>query len=217
MFDVTHLIQTGGLLLIALIIFGESGMMVGFFFPGDTLLFSAGILAASGQPNIIEVLCAISAAAILGDNVGYHIGHRLGGRLFRKPDSLIFRKEYINKAETFYEKHGSKTMLVSHFVPIVRAFVPVTAGAAKMPYRQFVFYDAIGSISWTLSITLLGYFVGSRIPGIENYIEPVLLLVILAAFVPTIWHASHDPKIRAAVAKRFKRNKPPKQPVPEEE
>lgn len=217
MFDVTHLIQTGGLLLIAAIIFSESGMMIGFFLPGDTLLFSAGILAAGGTLNIIETLVVIAAAAIIGDNVGYHIGSKLGGRLFRKPDSLIFRKEYINKAEAFYEKHGSKTMLVAHFVPIVRAFVPVTAGAAKMPYKQFAFYDAIGSIAWTLSITLLGYFVGSRIPGIEHYIEPILILVILAAFIPTAWHAWHDPKIRAAITKRFKRGKAAPKPRPQED
>src|SRR6476469_10451520 len=113
MFDVAHLIQTGGLILIAAIIFAESGMMVGFFFPGDTLLFSAGILAAGGKLNIAEVLVVIAAAAILGDNIGYHIGNKLGPKLFKK-DGVIFRHEYIMRAEKFYEKYGSKTMLVAH-------------------------------------------------------------------------------------------------------
>src|ERR1700749_1493542 len=120
MFDVSHLIQTGGLLLIALIIFGESGMMIGFFFPGDTLLFSAGILAATGKLDLAQTLAVIAAAAIIGDKVAYHIGSRLGRRLFDKPDGAIFRKEDIDRAEAFYEKHGSKTMLVAHFVPVVR-------------------------------------------------------------------------------------------------
>lgn len=197
MFDVHQLIQTGGLLLIALIIFAESGMMVGFFFPGDTLLFSAGIIAASGNLSLITTLIVIAAAAILGDNIGYQIGKSIGPRLFRKKDSLIFRHDYIMKAEKFYEKHGSKTMLIAHFIPIVRTFAPVTAGAGKMPRKQFMFYDAIGDIAWTVIITLLGYFVGSRVPSIENYIEPILLLVVLATLIPTLYHALKDPKIRA--------------------
>src|SRR4051812_15353849 len=142
MFDVTNMIQSGGLLLIALIIFAESGMMVGFFFPGDTLLFSAGILAASGKISLEETLVVIALAAILGDNIGYHIGRTMGPRLFKK-DSLVFRHDYIMRAERFYEKYGSKTMLVAHFVPIVRTFAPVTAGAGKMNRKKFFIYDAI--------------------------------------------------------------------------
>lgn len=207
MFDVTHLIQSGGLLLIALIIFSESGMMVGFFLPGDTLLFSAGILAASGKLPIILTLIVISLAAIIGDNVGYHIGRKLGPRLFKKPDSIIFRKEYIDRAETFYEKYGSKTMLVAHFVPIVRAFAPVTAGAGHMDYKRFAAYDAIGDIAWTLSVTLLGFFVGSRIPGVENYIEPVLIGIVLLFMLPTLYHIVRDPKIRTTIRQKFTKNK----------
>jgi membrane-associated protein len=202
MFNVTHLLQTGGLLLLSLMIFAESGMMVGFFFPGDTLLFSAGILAASGKLSITAVLACIAGAAILGDNVGYHIGRGLGPRLFKK-DSLVFRADYIRRAEKFYEKYGSKTMLAAHFVPIVRTFAPVTAGAGRMNYKLFFVFDAIGIIAWTFLITLLGYYVGSRIPGIEKYIEPVLILVVLAVLAPTFYHIFRDPKVRA----RFRRNK----------
>lgn len=205
MFDVNHLIQAGGLLLISIIIFAESGMMIGFFFPGDTLLFSAGIFAASGKLSLGLTLVCIAAAAILGDNIGYHIGKTLGPRLFKK-DSLVFRKEYIARAEKFYEKYGNKTMLVAHFVPVIRTFVPVTAGAGRMNQRRFILFDAIGDIAWTLTITLLGYFVGSRIPGIEKYIDPVLILVILAVLLPSLYHAFKNPKIRSALRSKIKRS-----------
>jgi membrane-associated protein len=200
MFDVTHLIQTGGLLLIFLIIFAESGMMVGFLFPGDTLLMSAGILAAAGKLSIGEVLVVIAAAAILGDNIGYQIGRSLGPRLFKK-DGVIFRHDYIERAEKFYEKYGTKTMLVAHFVPIIRTFAPVTAGAGRMNRAQFFIFDAIGDIVWTLLVTLFGYFVASKIPGVEHYIEPVLILIVLLFLGPTLYHVLKDPKIRGALRK----------------
>lgn len=207
MFDVTHLIQTGGLLILALIIFAESGMLIGFFFPGDTLLFSAGILAAAGELPILGVLATIALAAIAGDNIGYQIGKVMGPRLFKK-DSLVFRHEHILKAEKFFEKYGSKTMLVAHFIPIVRTFAPVTAGAGNMDRRMFVLYDTIGIMAWTLSVTLLGYYVGSRIPGVENYIEPVLLAIIIIFLAPTLIHVFKDPKIGSAIKAKFSRSKP---------
>lgn len=205
MFNVTNILQSGGLLILGAIIFGESGMMIGFFFPGDTLLFSAGILAASGKLSLVSVLVVIAVAAIAGDNVGYRIGHKLGPRLFNKPDGVVFRKEHIQRAEAFYEKHGSKTMLIAHFIPVVRAFVPVTAGAAKMPYKLFVLFDAIGDIAWTLAVTLFGYYVGSRIPGIEKYIDPVLLGVVVIFLAPVLWHMARDPKIRGAITRALHR------------
>jgi membrane-associated protein len=206
MFDINHLIQTGGLLLIALIIFSESGMMVGFFLPGDTLLLSAGIFAAQGKLSIAVTILVIAVAAIIGDNVGYLIGKHLGPRLFRKKDSLVFRQEYLSKAEAFYEKYGNKTMLIAHFVPVIRAFVPVTAGAARMDHRKFILYDAIGDIAWTFVLVLLGYFVASRIPGVEKYVEPALILVILATVLPSLYHLLKDPKIRAAISRKFKKS-----------
>ncbi len=206
MLDVNTILQSGGLLLIALIIFAESGMMVGFLFPGDTLLFSAGILAAAGGYfSLPEVLVVIAVSAILGDNIGYHIGARLGPKLFKK-DSLVFRHDYIMRAEKFYEKYGSKTMLIAHFVPIVRTFAPVTAGAGKMPLKQFMLYDAIGDIAWTVIVTLSGYYIGSRIPGIEHYIEPVLIGIILIFLIPTLYHAFKDPRVRSAITTKFRRH-----------
>jgi membrane-associated protein len=202
MFDITHLIQTGGLVLIAAVIFAESGMMVGFLFPGDTLLFSAGILAASGNLPIVWTIVVIAAAAIAGDNTGYHIGRLLGPKLFTKKDGIVFRHEHIMRAEAFYEKYGSKTMLLAHFVPVVRSFAPVTAGAGKMNYPQFIFFDAIGDIAWAASVTLIGYYLGSRVPGIEKYIEPLLLIIVLIFLIPTLYHVFKDPKIRARLSRK---------------
>ncbi len=206
MIDPMSILEGGSLLIIALIIFAESGMMVGFFFPGDTLLLSAGILAAQDKLPLLLTMCVIAGAAILGDNIGYHIGKNLGPRLFRKKDGLIFRRDYIMKAEKFYQKYGSKTMLVAHFIPIVRTFAPVTAGAGKMPYKQFFIFDAIGDITWAFSITLFGYFVASQVPGIEHYVEPVLIIAIATTLLPTIYHILKDPKIKEAVKAKFRRS-----------
>ncbi|MCA9325083.1 VTT domain-containing protein [Candidatus Saccharibacteria bacterium] len=204
MFDVTSLLESGGLLILFLIIFSESGMMVGLFFPGDTLLFSAGILSAAGNLHLNSTLLVIFLAAILGDNIGYLIGKHVGPKLFKK-DSVIFRHDYIMKAESFFEKYGSKTMLVAHFIPVVRSFAPVTAGAGNMNHKQFVFYDAIGVMAWVLSVTLSGYFIGSRIPGIEKLIEPILIGIVLIFLLPTLYHVAKDPKIRASFKRKFSR------------
>lgn len=204
MFDVNNIIQSGGILVIMLIVFAESGMLVGFFLPGDTLLFGAGIIAASGGLPLWWTIAAIAVAAIAGDNIGYQIGKTLGPKLFKK-DSLVFRHDYIMRAESFYEKHGSKTMLLAHFVPLVRTFVPVTAGAARMNRKLYFIFDAIGCSAWAASTTLLGYYLGTKVPGIEKYLEPVLLAVIIIFLAPTIFHISRDPKIRQAVKSKLRR------------
>lgn len=174
--------------MIAAIIFGESGMFIGFFFPGDTLLLSAGIFAAQGKINIIATIIVIAAAAILGDNTGYHIGKRYGRKLFRKPDGLIFRQEYVQQAEKFYERFGAKTMLFAHFVPIVRTFAPAVAGVAEMPYKKFVLFDAIGDIGWAVIVTMVGYWFGSKIPNIDHYILLAVAGVVIATLGPTFYH-----------------------------
>lgn len=201
--DVTSLIQSGGLLVIALIVYAESGMMVGFFLPGDTLLLSAGVLAASGQFPIELAVAVIAMAAVLGDNTGYIIGKTMGKRLFRKKDGIIFRQEYVQKAEKFYEKHGAKTLLIAHYVPIVRSFAPLVAGVGHMSRSKFFIYDLIGATSWAVIITLLGYWFGSRIPDIDKYIMPVILTVMLISFGPMVWHIVRDPKIRRSLRDRF--------------
>lgn len=188
MLDPTHLIHSGGLLLIALLIFGESGMFIGFFFPGDTLLISAGVFASSDNISLTLVMLVASLAAIAGDNVGYGIGRQLGPRLFTKKDSLLFRQEYVTKAHEFFERFGSKTMLLAHFVPVVRTFAPAVAGVGKMPYRKFFIFDAIGDITWAIAITLLGYFVGSKIPGLDRYILLLVAAAVIFSFSPVVYH-----------------------------
>ena len=201
MFDVAHIIQTGGLLLIALIIFAESGMFVGFFFPGDTLLLTAGIFAAQGKLPVVLTIIVIALAAIAGDNTGYHIGKRYGRRLFKKPDGLIFRKEYVKRAEDFYERWGSRTMLIAHFFPVIRTFVPPVAGVANMNYKQFVLFDAIGDTAWAVIVTLIGYWFGRRIPNIDHYIILAVVGVMVFTLGPTIYHL-----VKAILEKRRKTN-----------
>ncbi len=189
MFDVAHLIQAGGLLLVALIIFAESGMFVGFFFPGDTLLLTAGIFSAQGKlPPVEIVIAVIAAAAIIGDNLGYHIGKRYGRRLFRKPDGLVFRQQYVQQAEKFYERWGSRTMLLAHFVPVVRTFAPAVAGVARMDYKKYVLFDALGDIAWAISVTLVGYWFGTKIPNIDHYIIAAVAAVVVITLGPTLYH-----------------------------
>lgn len=201
MFDVTQIVQTGGLLLIAAMIFAESGMFVGFFFPGDTLLLTAGIFAAQGKLSLVSVIAVVAIAAIIGDNVGYHIGKRYGRQLFKKPDGIIFRQEYVQRSEDFYEKWGSKTMLIAHFVPVVRTFAPAVAGVGKMNYKQFVIFDAIGDLAWAISITLVGYWFGTKIPNIDHYIVLAVMAVVLITLGPTVYHL-----IRALLEKRSKKS-----------
>jgi membrane-associated protein len=203
--DVTQLIQSGGLIAIALIIFLESGMMVGFFFPGDTLLLSAGVLAAQGQFPIAVTVIVIAVAAILGDNTGYTLGKVMGKRIFKKKDGILFRQEYIERAEKFYEKHGAKTMLIAHFVPIVRSFAPLVAGVGHMNRAQFALYDAIGVSAWAVIVTLLGYWFGSRIPNLDSYILPVVVAVMVISFAPVLWHLFGDPVARARFFTGIKR------------
>lgn len=201
MFDVTHIIQAGGLLLIAALIFGESGMFIGFFFPGDTLLLSAGVFAGQGKLSLAAVFVVVSLAAIAGDNVGYHIGKRYGRRLFRKPDGLVFRQEYVQRAEAFYEKYGSKTMLFAHFVPVVRTFAPAVAGVAKMNYKQFVIFDAIGDTAWAVIVTLVGYWFGTKIPNVDHYILLAVAAVVIITLGPTLYHLG-----KALLAERKRTN-----------
>jgi len=188
MLDVTHIIQAGGLLLIAAIIFAESGMFVGFFFPGDTLLLSAGVFIATGKLSFITVIPVIAIAAIVGDNLGYHIGKRYGRRLFRKPDGILFRQEYVQRAEVFYERHGNKAVLLAHFLPIVRTFAPAVAGVARLNYKKYIVLDAIGDIAWTIILTAIGYWFGSRIPNLDRYILLTVVLVVVITLGPTFYH-----------------------------
>src|SRR5580698_4613248 len=150
MCDVTHLIQSGGLILLGGFLFAEVGLFLGFFLPGDTLLIAAGIYAKEGKLNIAAVIVVAAIAATAGDSMAYFIGHKLGPRVFRNKDSVIFRPEHVARAERFYEKHGPKTLLIAHFLPVIRTFSPLLAGVARMPYRRFLTFDATGDTAWAL-------------------------------------------------------------------
>jgi membrane-associated protein len=163
-------------------------MLVGFFLPGDTLLVSAGILAAQGKLPIIWTIAVIAVAGMLGDNFGYAIGRKIGPKILERPNGKIYRKSYMTKAVVFYQRHGRKSMLLAHFVPYVRTFAPIVAGVAGMNRKQYVIFDAIGVIAWASGITLVGFFVGSKIPSIEHYIPFTLLAVVVIAFGPAVHH-----------------------------
>lgn len=204
MFNVEHLIQSGGILLVAFIVFAESGLLVGFFLPGDTLLFTAGFFASQGALNLPLLILAVVTAAIVGDNVGYSIGRRTGHRIFKKEDGIFFHKDNIERAEAFYQAHGGKTIVLARFVPVVRTFVPVIAGVGKMPRKTFFIYNIIGGIVWGAGITLLGFWLGSKVDNVEKYILPVFLLATLATFGPALYHLLKDADNRERIAKKLK-------------
>jgi membrane-associated protein len=196
MFDVESIIHAGGVLIVALIVFAESGLLVGFFLPGDTLLFGAGLAASQGEISLPLLIIAVVFAAVIGDNVGYSIGRRTGHRIFKKKDGIIFRHEYLEKSEKFYEKHGGKTIILARFVPIVRTFAPVVAGASKMTRQRFFAFNIVGGILWGAGMPLLGYFVGNRIPGLDKYIEIVILGVVALSLLLAFGHLLKDKKTR---------------------
>lgn len=187
-FDLENLIKTIGYLGVFGIVFAESGLLVGIFFPGDSLLFTAGFLASAGIFNVYLLTLGCFVAAVLGDNVGYAFGSRLGPRIFNKEDSFWFHKKHLQKAEVFYEKHGGKTIILARFTPIVRTLAPVVAGAGKMNYKTFFFYNIIGGFFWAVGITALGYIAGKSIPNVDKYILPILAVIIFVSLLPTFYH-----------------------------
>ena len=203
--DLIDFIKWAGVLGIALVIFAESGLLIGFFLPGDSLLFTAGFLVYSGFLDVnIHVLVAILfIAAVIGDSVGYSIGRKFGPALFKRPDSLLFRKENIQKAQHFYEKHGGKTIIIARFIPIVRTFAPVVAGVGQMDYKRFLSFNLIGGLLWAAGITYLGYFVGVQFEkaGIEidTVLLPIILVIILLSVLPPAIHILKDKKQRVAI------------------
>ena len=185
--DPENLIRTFGTLGILAIVFIESGLLVGFFLPGDSLLFTAGLLSAAGVlPPIWVLLVTIPLAAIAGDQVGYAIGRKFGTPLFDRPDSRFFKREYVDRSAAFFERHGPKTVVLARFVPIVRTFVPVMAGTSRMQYRVFVTYNVIGGVLWGVGVTALGYFLGG-IDFVKDNIEPILIAIVLISVLPVFF------------------------------
>lgn len=193
-FDLPQLIKSVGYLGVWAIVFAESGLLVGFFLPGDSLLFTAGFLASVGFFNIWILIIGAFVCAVVGDNVGYTTGFRFGRRLFSKEDSWLFHKKHLVTAQKFYEKHGKKTIVLARFLPIVRTFAPIVAGIGKMNYRVFFRYNLIGGFVWTFGVTLLGYFLGRVIPDVDKYLLPIILLIIIVSLAPTVIHLYRENK-----------------------
>jgi membrane-associated protein len=184
--DPILIVKTVGLIGIFLIVFAETGLFFGFFFPGDSLLFTAGIFASQGFFNIQVLLIGCILAAIIGDTVGYWSGKRYGRRLFDRDAGFFFKKKRLYDAELFYEKHGKSTIIIARFVPMMRTFAPIVAGIGNMKYRSFVSYNIFGGIVWVSGLVLLGYFLGGIIPNPETYIVPGAILIIILSFFPII-------------------------------
>lgn len=185
--DVRGIIAWGGYVGLTAIIFAETGLLIGFFLPGDSLLVTAGLLAATtGVFNVWWLGLLLMAASILGNTAGYAIGKATGPRLFSREDSLLFNKKHLYRAHEFYERHGGKTVIIARFMPIVRTFVPVVAGMGQMGYRRYTIYNVIGGIGWIWSMLLIGYFLGTYIPGVDQHIESLIIIVVFLSLLPGI-------------------------------
>jgi membrane-associated protein len=197
-FDLQSLIRTVGYLGVWAIIFAESGLLIGFFLPGDSLLFVAGFIAStpSSPFNIVVLTIGCWIAAVAGDNVGYSTGYRFGRKLFRREESWFFHKENLVKAQNFYSKHGKKTIILARFLPIVRTFAPIVAGIGSMNYKVFFIYNIVGGTLWAVGLTLLGYFLGKWIPSdvMEKYLIFIIILIIITSLLPSAWHFYEERK-----------------------
>lgn len=202
--NLQELIRWGGYLVLFIIVFAETGLLIGFFLPGDSLLVTAGLLAASGHLDIVQLNLLLCVAAILGDTVGYWIGKKAGPKIFTRPRSLLFRPEHLEYTRDFYERHGAKTIVIARFVPIARTFAPVVAGVGAMRYRRFVAYNVFGGIGWVMSMTLLGWGLGSAIPNIDKHVHWVIAIVIVLSILPgvfEVWRARRQKARKLAEVK----------------
>ena len=180
------LVATFGIVGVFAIVFAESGLFFGFFLPGDSLLFTAGLLASQGYFNVVLLWLGCMLSAILGDSVGYAFGKEVGPKIFFREDSLFFHKKHIDRTRAFYEKHGKKTIILARFVPIVRTFAPILAGVGQMKYRIFISYNVIGGVLWSTLLIFLGWGLGSVIPSIDRYLLPIVLAIIVISFLPLL-------------------------------
>ena len=187
-FDLVALIKAAGYLGLFGIVFAESGLFVGFFLPGDSLLFTAGFLASQGFLNIWILAPLAFIAAILGDNFGYAFGRRVGPAIFTRERSLFFHKEYLDRARIFYEAHGGKAIVLARFLPVIRTFAPILAGVGRMRWPTFLFYNVIGAVLWAIGLTFLGFYLGNAIPNIDRYLVPIVLVIVIISSLPTLLH-----------------------------
>ncbi len=194
--DLPQLIKSIGYFGVWAIIFAESGLLIGFFLPGDSLLFTAGFLASvpKSEMNIWVLIFGAFVCAVMGDNVGYATGHKFGRKLFQQEDSWLFKKQHLIKTQEFYDKHGKKTLVLARFTPIIRTFAPIIAGLGAMHYRTFMTYNLIGGFLWTFGITLLGFFLGKSLPPeqVDKYLLPIIGLIIVVSLLPSIIHVIQE-------------------------
>lgn len=185
-----HLLSTAmsgvpGYLMLFAIVFAETGLLVGFFLPGDSLLFTVGVVAGAGKLDIVAINIVLMAAAVIGDGVGYYLGYRTGPRIFSRPDSRFFKQEYLQRTKAFYEKHGGKTIIYARFIPIIRTFAPFVAGVGQMRYVRFLSFNIFGGIGWVFTLTMLGYALGN-VPIVRRYFDKVILGIILVSVMPIV-------------------------------
>ena len=183
-YNVPELIRLVGFYGIVAVVFAETGLLIGFFLPGDSLLITAGLFAARGDFDFATLILSLIPAAIIGNATGYYIGHRTGQALYQRPDSLLFRREHLKMTHDYYLQHGGKTIVIAQFIPILRTFAPVVAGVAEMGYRQFATYNVVGAILWVGSMTTAGYLLGNLVPNIEQRIHYVVAVVIAISLMP---------------------------------
>ena len=191
-------IRWGGYGVLVAIVFTETGLFVGLFLPGDSLLVVAGLVAAAGGLNIWALILLLGAAAIVGDSTGYAIGYRAGPMLFRREQSLLFNPKHLERTRDFYARHGAKTIVIARFVPIIRTFAPIVAGIGQMEYRRFIFYNVAGGVGWVTSLTWAGYLLGQTVPNIGDHIHIVVAVVILLSLIPIVVELVRERRRRSA-------------------
>lgn len=201
-FDLVRLIETFGYIGLVAIVFAESGLFFGFFLPGDSLLLTAGLLAAHGDLNLTTLLLILPPAAILGDSVGYWFGRKVGPPIFSRENSLLFRRKNLLAAKAFYDKHGGKTIVLARFMPFIRTFAPIVAGAVEMSYPHFLFFNVFGGLLWSVGVTAAGYFLGESIPGIDNYFLLIVAAVIFVSALPSMIHVWREYRLEIVHALR---------------
>ncbi|OHA00580.1 MAG: hypothetical protein A3C11_02890 [Candidatus Sungbacteria bacterium RIFCSPHIGHO2_02_FULL_49_12] len=202
MFDIVAFIKAAGYLGIFAVVFAESGILIGMFFPGDSLLFTAGFLASQGYLDISILAALAFVAAVLGDQVGYQLGRRFGPKIFNRDRSFFFNPQQIARARNFYEKHGGKAVTMARFLPVVRTLAPVIAGVGEMRYGAFLFYNLIGGALWGVGLPFLGYFLGTSIPNVDRYLVPIVIGIVVLSLLPSAIHILRDPEMRRHLWKR---------------
>ena len=202
LYDVRGLVEWGGTLLVCVVVFVETGMFVGFFLPGDSLLVTAGVFAGAGHMKLAELLSLVTLCSIAGDQLGYLIGRKAGENLYTREDSRFFKKRHLESAHEFYERFGGKTIIIARFVPIIRTFCPPVAGAAKMRYRRYLAYDIIGGFLWVWSMVLVGYTLGRTVPNVDKKIHYIIAGVIVVSLIPAAYQAwkARGSKTSASIA-----------------